>query len=165
MLQVWTLRASGLETEHQSRREIACLSHFCIPIRGHWAIENSLDWVLDVGFSENQPRRRKGFGAKNMAVVRHFALNLVRSATDKNQSGCGVKSPAGHQTISNYSSTLRARELGYGALCRCPGSGSSGAFEAIVDGAPEALIGNRRDGDAGETALLPFAVELAQAFE
>lgn len=52
-------------------------------VRGHWAIENSLHWVLDVGFSEDQSRLRKGFGAKNMAVVRHFALNLVRSAKDK----------------------------------------------------------------------------------
>ncbi len=52
-------------------------------IRGHWDIENSLHWVLDVGFNEDQSRLRKGFGAKNMAVVRHFALNLVRSAKDK----------------------------------------------------------------------------------
>ena len=52
-------------------------------VRGHWGIENSLHWVLDVGFNEDQSRLRKGFGAKNMAVVRHFALNLVRSAKDK----------------------------------------------------------------------------------
>ncbi len=52
-------------------------------VRGHWAIENSLHWVLDVGFREAQSRLRKGFGARNMAVVRHFALNLVRAAKDK----------------------------------------------------------------------------------
>ena len=52
-------------------------------VRGHWAIENSLHWVLDVGFGEDQSRLRKGFGARNMAVVRHFALNLVRAAKDK----------------------------------------------------------------------------------
>jgi predicted transposase YbfD/YdcC len=52
-------------------------------IRGHWGIENRLHWVLDVTFNEDQSRLRKGFGARNMAVVRHFALNLVRSATDK----------------------------------------------------------------------------------
>lgn len=52
-------------------------------VRGHWSIENSLHWVLDVGFGDDQSRLRKGFGAKNMAVVRHFALNLVRSAKDK----------------------------------------------------------------------------------
>lgn len=52
-------------------------------IRGHWAIENRLHWVLDVVFNDDQSRLRKGHGAKNMAVVRHFAINLVRSAADK----------------------------------------------------------------------------------
>ena len=52
-------------------------------IRGHWGIENRLHWVLDVTFNEDQSRLRKGFGARNMAGVRHFALNLVRSANDK----------------------------------------------------------------------------------
>ncbi len=51
-------------------------------VRGHWGIENRLHWVLDVTFKEDQCRLRKGFGARNMAVVRHFALNLVRTAAD-----------------------------------------------------------------------------------
>jgi predicted transposase YbfD/YdcC len=51
-------------------------------VRGHWGIENRLHWVLDVTFADDQSRPRKGFGARNMAVVRHFALNLVRSAKD-----------------------------------------------------------------------------------
>lgn len=52
-------------------------------VRGHWLIENGLHWVLDVVFNEDQSRLRKGHGAHNMAVVRHFALNLVRSLNDK----------------------------------------------------------------------------------
>ena len=52
-------------------------------VRGHWAIENRLHWVLDVTFADDQSRLRKGHGARNMATVRHFALNLVRTATDK----------------------------------------------------------------------------------
>lgn len=52
-------------------------------VRGHWGIENRLHWVLDVTFKEDQSRLRKGFGARNMAVVRHFALNLVRAVTDR----------------------------------------------------------------------------------
>jgi predicted transposase YbfD/YdcC len=52
-------------------------------VRSHWAIENSLHWVLDVTFGDDQSRLRTGHGAKNMAVVRHFAINLVRSVTDK----------------------------------------------------------------------------------
>jgi hypothetical protein len=48
-----------------------------------WAIENRLHWVLDVVFKDDQSRLRKGNGAKNMAIVRHFAINLVRAAKDK----------------------------------------------------------------------------------
>ena len=52
-------------------------------VRAHWQIENALHWVLDVTFKDDLARVRKGFGAKNMAVVRHFAINLVRNAKDK----------------------------------------------------------------------------------
>lgn len=52
-------------------------------VRGHWGIENSLHWVLDVTFNDDMCRLRTGHGARNMAVVRHFAINLVRAAKDK----------------------------------------------------------------------------------
>ena len=52
-------------------------------MRAHWAIENRLHWVLDVTFGDDQSRLRKGHGARNMATVRHFALNLVRAANDR----------------------------------------------------------------------------------
>ena len=49
--------------------------------------------VLNVTFKEDLSRLRIGHGAHNMAVVRHFALNLVRQAKDKRQpSSDGVKS-------------------------------------------------------------------------
>jgi predicted transposase YbfD/YdcC len=51
-------------------------------IRGHWGIENQLHWVLDVVFAEDQSRLRKGHGAKTMAVVRHFAINQIRTADE-----------------------------------------------------------------------------------
>ena len=52
-------------------------------VRTHWAIENALHWVLDVTFRDDLSRLRKGHGATNMAIVRHFALNIVRTANDK----------------------------------------------------------------------------------
>lgn len=51
-------------------------------VRGHWGIENRLHWVLDVVFNEDQSRLRRGHGATNMAIVRHFAINQVRTAQD-----------------------------------------------------------------------------------
>jgi len=50
-------------------------------VRAHWQIENALHWVLDVTFRDDLVR--KGYGAQNMAIVRHFAINLVRAAQDK----------------------------------------------------------------------------------
>jgi predicted transposase YbfD/YdcC len=47
-------------------------------IRGHWGIENSLHWVLDIGFDEDHQRVRKDNGPANFAVLRHIALNLLK---------------------------------------------------------------------------------------
>lgn len=52
-------------------------------IRAHWAIETSLHWVLDVTFNEDKARGRTGNGPANMAVVRHFAFNMLRIVDDK----------------------------------------------------------------------------------
>ena len=51
-------------------------------IRAHWGVE-SLHWVLDVIFKEDQSRLRRGYGAQNMALVRRLAFNLVRAGKGK----------------------------------------------------------------------------------
>lgn len=51
---------------------------FARAVRGHWAIENNLHWVLDVVFGEDQSRARTGFAAANLGVARRLALNLLR---------------------------------------------------------------------------------------
>ena len=48
-------------------------------IRSHWGIENNLHWVLDYAFDEDDQRTRLGHSAANMAVLRHIALNLIKS--------------------------------------------------------------------------------------
>jgi predicted transposase YbfD/YdcC len=52
-------------------------------IRGHWAIENSLHWSLDVTFREDDSRVRKGHADQNLAVIRRIALNLLKKPRDK----------------------------------------------------------------------------------
>ena len=48
-------------------------------VRAHWGIENNLHWVLDYAFDEDAQRARVGHSAANMTVIRHIALNLVKS--------------------------------------------------------------------------------------
>ena len=78
-------RGEKIETERRSYISSRALSAavFADAARSHWAIENNLHWTLDVTFNEDQSRLRIGHGAKNMAVIRHFALNLVRQVADK----------------------------------------------------------------------------------
>ncbi len=46
-------------------------------VRSHWGIENSLHWVLDVGFREDDCRIRKDNAPQNFAMIRHISLNLL----------------------------------------------------------------------------------------
>jgi predicted transposase YbfD/YdcC len=57
---------------------------FARAVRGHWAVENSLHWVLDVQLGEDDSRARAGYAAENLATLRRLALNLLkREATRK----------------------------------------------------------------------------------
>lgn len=53
-------------------------SQLLIATRTHWGIENSLHWVLDIAFREDDSRVRKGHGAQNLATLRHIVLNLLK---------------------------------------------------------------------------------------
>src|SRR3954451_533413 len=48
-----------------------------VSTRQHWAIENALHWVLDVTFREDDSRVRDQCAARNLAVLRRMAINLV----------------------------------------------------------------------------------------
>lgn len=56
---------------------------FAAAVRGHWGIENSLHWVLDATFDEDQSRIRKDHGPENFALLRRIAVNVVRQDTSK----------------------------------------------------------------------------------
>jgi len=51
--------------------------------RSHWSVENSLHWVLDVTFREDDARIRKDNGPQNFAVLRHIALNILKQDASK----------------------------------------------------------------------------------
>lgn len=56
--------------------------------RAHWQVENSLHWVLDIAFREDESRIRKGYGAQNFAILRHIALNALKQ---ENTAKVGIK--------------------------------------------------------------------------
>ena len=52
---------------------------FAGAVRGHWGIENSLHWQLDVTFQEDQCRIRKGHADTNFSILRRTALSLLKN--------------------------------------------------------------------------------------
>ena len=52
-------------------------------VRNHWGIENRLHWILDVVFDEDGSRTRKDNAPENLATLRRFAINIIRSHPDR----------------------------------------------------------------------------------
>ena len=52
-------------------------------IRDHWAIENSLHWVLDMTFRDDERRIRTENAPSNFTTLNHMANNLFRKAPGK----------------------------------------------------------------------------------
>jgi predicted transposase YbfD/YdcC len=52
---------------------------FGAAVRGHWSIENSLHWQLDMSFGEDRSRVRKGLADANFAIIRRMALSLLKN--------------------------------------------------------------------------------------
>ena len=69
--------------------------NFARAVRGHWAIENTLHWCLDVSFAEDQCRARTGYAAENLAILRHISLNILKQETTKKRGIKGKQKNAG----------------------------------------------------------------------
>jgi len=52
-------------------------------LRGHWGIENSCHWQLDVSFSEDDNRVKGRHAAENLALIRRLALSLIKAHKGK----------------------------------------------------------------------------------
>ena len=64
-------------------------------VRGHWGIENGLHWTLDVTFSEDKSRIRKGKGPEIAAVFRRLALSILKQDTTLKENIRGKRVRAG----------------------------------------------------------------------
>ena len=56
---------------------------FARATRAHWDVENSLHWVLDVTFREDDCRIRTGYAPENFNIVRQLAINLLKKESSK----------------------------------------------------------------------------------
>jgi len=59
------------------------VKQFATAVRGHWSIENSLHWTLDMTFREDESRIRKDHGPENFATLRRTALGLIKQDKSK----------------------------------------------------------------------------------
>jgi predicted transposase YbfD/YdcC len=86
LIQVHSTTEQAGKTTRETRTYISSASlnidRIAAAIRGHWGVE-SMHWILDVQFKDDLSRYRQGHGANNMAVVRRFALDLIRALKAK----------------------------------------------------------------------------------
>ena len=69
-------------------------ARFAEIVRTHWQIENRLHWVLDTAMDEDRSRSRKDHGPENLARLRRFALNLIRTNPTKGSTRGKIKRAA-----------------------------------------------------------------------
>jgi predicted transposase YbfD/YdcC len=83
-------RSIGEETSEQIRYFISSLEpdahRLAHAVRSHWAIENSLHWVLDIAFREDECRKRTDHSAENFSILRHLTLNMLKRETTSKRS-------------------------------------------------------------------------------
>jgi predicted transposase YbfD/YdcC len=83
------------ETRYYITSSAGSAEKLCRAIRSHQGIENSLHWVLDVSFREDESRKREGYSAQNFSMINRIALNLIKKEQSKKRSVKGKKLDAG----------------------------------------------------------------------
>jgi predicted transposase YbfD/YdcC len=84
---VESVRETDGKIERETRfyiTSLTLLAHLMGPIvRGHWSVENSLHWTMDMIFRDDECRIRTDHAPANFTTVKHMALNLIRRAPGK----------------------------------------------------------------------------------
>ena len=87
VVMVESKREIGEKIEQETRFYITSLVWLACQlgpvIRHHWAIENSLHWVMDMVFRDDECRLRTDHAPANFTTIKHMAHNLIRRAPGK----------------------------------------------------------------------------------
>lgn len=87
VVMVESTREIGDKIERETRFYITSLVWLAYQlgpaIRSHWAVENSLHWVMDMIFRDDECRIRTNHAPANFTTLRHIAHNLIRNAPGK----------------------------------------------------------------------------------
>jgi len=82
-----SIREASGKIERETRLYVTSLVMLAVllgPIvRSHWAIENSLHWVMDMLFRDDECRVRTDHAPANFTTIKHMALNLLRRPAGK----------------------------------------------------------------------------------
>jgi len=81
------------------------VKRFAQSVRGHWGIENTLHWCLDVTFREDESRLRNRRAADNVAWLKRFAISLLKQCKDK-------KSVAMRRRMAGWNTEYLSQVLG-----------------------------------------------------
>jgi predicted transposase YbfD/YdcC len=87
IVMVESVRETGEKNESETRFYLTSLVMLAVllgPIvRSHWAVENSLHWVMDMIFRDDECRVRTDHAPANFCTIKHMAQNLLRKAPGK----------------------------------------------------------------------------------
>jgi predicted transposase YbfD/YdcC len=87
IVMVESTRETGAKIERETRFYITSLAQTAAElgpiVRSHWSIENSLHWVMDMVFRDDECRVRQGHAPANFTTIKHMAHNLTRRAPGK----------------------------------------------------------------------------------
>ena len=95
---VESAREIGMRTERETRYYLTSSAwradRLGPMVRDHWAIENSLHWVMDMTFRDDECRIRTDHAPENFVALKHMAANIARKAPGRDSLRLRLKTAA-----------------------------------------------------------------------
>ena len=147
VVMVESTRETAGKIERETRfyiTSLVLLAHLLGPIvRSHWAIENSLHWVMDMIFRDGECRVRTDHAPANFATIKHMAHNLIRTAPGKASLRLKRKTAGWDDDFLAQLITRQASSPDSPGAWRCSSLAVAGDLPAISNTCESVPTGNR----------------------